>query len=372
MPSSSEKNSRSSLGQLDVRRYIMARLMPECTSVPVRFCERELARTLQVNRLTVRRATEILLRQGYLIRIKGRRGLFLNPEIRSSRMGETYYGFLFRDGELPVLNVESSLILRDFLAAAQKYNYIDCQFLTLTAGTAERMATEIMSYPLRALIWYSPAPEMYPVIELLLKKELPVAVVNSVKDSRVVPFHSNAIGLDHRAIGVNFAEKVLAGGFRKVLFAGLRSEVFRGFREHLDARSVPFPEQNFMEYSPEHHDPEKLADVIRKRKIELVVSDGFVFHDLEKLAGSIDFANLHFLLMPLRYVRSLASEHPEYHLLFPDFDFDSALSMIGKRLASKIAAGSPSIRFQNETVRPVGHKIRSSEFSTRKKGKQKS
>lgn len=334
--------------QTEVRRYVVSRLLPECTSEPLPFCERELARTLQVNRLTVRRAAARLLLDEILIQIDGRKGLFLNPACRSRGQCEQYYGILC--GDLPVLSPERNQILRGFFAAAQDNNYIDCQFLSLTAETPERIVSEIMTYPLHALICFFPTPKTFPVFELLLERSLPLVVVNPVRDSRAVPFHSNTISIDYRGIGVKYAEKVLSGGFRNVLFAGLDSEVFRSFREYLEAHSFPFPLRNFMGYSIDNHDPEKLAAVIRQRKIDLVVSDGRVFHDLDCLSHLISFSGLQFLLSPLSYVRKTAVSKPEYHILFPDFLFDDLLEAVGKAIAGKIAKAVPEVRFQNETV----------------------
>ena len=345
--------------QTEVRRYVVSRLLPECNSEPLPFCERELARTLQVNRLTVRRAAARLLRDEILIQIDGRKGLFLNPSCRSRGQCEKYYGILC--GELPVLSPEANQILRGFFAAARDDIYnIDCQFISPTAETPEWIVNEIMTYPLHALICFSPSPKTYPVLELLLERSLPLAVVNPVRDSRVVPFHTNTISIDYRGIGVKYAEKVLAGGYRKILFAGLDSDVFRSFREYLEAHSFPFPLRNFIGYSIEDHDPEKLAEIIRKRKIEMVVSDGRVFHDLDCLSHLVSFSNLHFLLSPLSYVRKTAVCRPDYHILFPDFLFDDLLEAVGNVIAGKVAKEVPSVRFQNETVLLPERKTKSS------------
>ena len=350
MPNKSENEKIYPLIQTEIQRYVMAHLMPQCTSEPLRFSERELARTLKVNRLTVHRAAEELLRREYLIRIPGRRGLFLNPDCQASLMEEKYYGVLFGKGSVPVLTMEENQILKGFFAAGQNETYIDCQFLTLTGQSSERVATEIQSYPLHALIWFFPPPEMYPVIDLLMEKSLPLAIVNPIKDSRINPYPSNTITIDYSTIGRTFAEKVLQTGFRKVLFAGLKSPVFEGFRQTLADAAFPFSASDFIEYTPENHDPEKLVSLIRKRKTELVVSDGMVFHDLKRIARLTGFSGLHFLLQPFRYVKNLAAAHPEYPLLFPDFSFDNLLTAIGKKLAARLAVDAPALRFPNETL----------------------
>lgn len=356
MPNQSENDKIFRLIQAEIQRYVMVHLMPRCTSEPLRFSERELARTLKVNRLTVHRAAVDLLQHGHLMRIKGRRGLFLNPDHQPSGISEKYYGVIVNKGHVPDLTMDENQILNGFFASARSDHYFYCQFLTLTGQSPERIALEITTYPLHALIWFFPPPEMYPVIDLLMEKSLPLAIVNPVKDSRIVPYHSNTITLDYPAIGRMFAEKVLQAGFRKVLFAGLKSPVFESFRQTLAGSSFPFSAADFTEYTPECHDPGKLAEIIRKKKTELVVSDGMIFHDLKKLAGLTDFSGLHFLLLPLRYVRSLAGVHPEYHLIFPDFSFDNMLNSIGKKMASKIAVDSPAICFQNEIIPLVKRK----------------
>ena len=350
MPNKSENEKIYPLIQTEIQRYVMAHLMPQCTSEPLRFSERELARTLKVNRLTVHRAAEEMLRRGYLIQIPGRRGLFLNPDCKTSFLSEKYYGVLFGKGSVPVLTMEENQILKGFFTAGQNETYIDCQFLTLTGQSSERIAMEIMSYPLHALIWFFPRPEMYPVIDLLMEKSLPLAIVNPVKDSRIVPYRTNSITIDYSAIGRMFAEKVLESGFRKVIFAGLKSPVFASFRQTLADTKFPFSASDFIEYTPENHDPEKLVSLIRKRKTELVVSDGMVFHDLKKLVDLTGLSGPHFLLMPFHYVKKQAAVHPDYRLIFPDFSFDDLLTAIGKNLAAKLAVDAPAAHFPNETL----------------------
>lgn len=352
MPNQSDNDKIFRLIQAEIQRYVLVHLLPQCKSEPLRFKERELARTLKVNRLTVHRAAVDLQKNGYLIQIKGRRGFFLNPESHSYGTIEKYYGVITHNGEVPDLTMEKHQILNGFFASARHDHYPYCQFLTLTGQRPERMAMEIMSYPLHALIWFFPPPEMFPVIDLLMERSLPVAVVSPIKDSRIIPYHTNTITLDHIAMGRMFAEKVLEFGFRKILFAGLRSPVYESFRKILNDSAFPFSGANFTEYTPENHDPEKLAEIIRGKKIELVVSDGMIFHDLKKLAGLTDFSNLHFLLLPLRYVKKLAAVHPEYHLFFPDYLFDNMLYSIGKKMAARIAVDPPAFRFQNE-IQPL-------------------
>lgn len=358
MPNKSENEKIYPLVQTEIQRYVMAHLMPQCTSEPLRFSERELARTLKVNRLTVHRAAEDLLRREYLIRIPGRRGLFLNPDCQASGRGEKYYGVLTNNGEIPVMVRDTNQILKGFLDAAQNFSYIDCQFLSLTARTPERMVSEIISYPLHALIWFFPPPQMYPVIDLLLEKSLPLAIVNPVKNSCIVPYRTNSITIDYSAIGRMFAEKVLESGFRKVIFAGLKSPVFGSFRQTLADTKFPFSASDFIEYTPKNHDPEKLVSLIRKRKTELVVSDGMLFHDLGKLSRLLDFSALQFLLLPMRHVKTYVAEHPEWHVLFPDFDFDSMLEYTGKILSRKIGGEVSEICFRNETTPLVCRKTR--------------
>ena len=337
--------------QTEVRRYVMAHLMPLCTSEPVPFRERELARTLKVNRLTVRRAAEELVRQGILTRIPGRRGLFLDPDCRITHRSEKYYGILVRSGEVPVLSLAGNRILNGFLTHTGEEGYVDCQFLTLTGRTPERMADEIMTWPLHALIWFSPSPDMFPVLELLQERSFPLAVVGSVSDPRIPLWRTNVISLDYCAIGRLLAEKVLSSGARKLLFAGLRSETFESFRRTLAEHHFPFTSRSFLDYAFESHDPEKLADRIRRGGIELVVSDGVVFNDLQKLSGLTDFASLRFLLLPpFRRVKPVAASHPEYPLIFPDYDMDDNLERLGRTLAGMIAGPSPVLRFPNIVI----------------------
>ncbi|MBO4631454.1 MAG: GntR family transcriptional regulator [Lentisphaeria bacterium] len=336
--------------QTEVQRYIIVNLLPQCVADPLPFHERELARTMKVNRLTVRRAARELLAKGLMIQIPGRRGLFLNPECKGNWYKEKYFGILIRRGDIPTLCLELNQILKGFFDSARLDHYSDCQFLTLTTDTPERIAAEIRSYPLHALIWFSPLPESYPVIDLLLEQQLPVVIINSVNDSRISPHSSNTFLLDYVQEGKLFAEKVLRSSCRKILFAGLNGITLDSFRKVLTEQDFKFTMRDFMEYSPQNHDPEKLASVIRKRKIEMVISNGMVYHDLDKIAALTDLSGVTFLLPPMRHVICGAAEHPEYHILFPEYSFDGALELMGHAIAEKISAPSPILRFPNRII----------------------
>ena len=347
-PLKREKDHR--VTQTEVQRYIMAHLMPQCVSKPLPVHERELARTLKVNRLTVHRAVTEFLSKGLMIQIPGRRGLFLNPECQGSRYCEQYFGILWGQGDIPVLNSFLNLILKGFFEAVRQNNYIDCQFLTLTTKSPERVAAEIRSYPLHALFWFSPSPEFHPVIDQLLEQGLPVVVINSVTDSRILPYKSNTFLLDYAQQGVLLAEKALENSFRKILFAGLRSVTLDNFRSVMTEHRIDFSMRDFMEYSPENHDPKKLVALIRKRKIDMVVSNGKVYQDLEKILKLSDLSGVTFLLGPLRRVVFPVAEHPECRILLPDYSFNEALERMGRAIAEKISGSSPVLRFRNEII----------------------
>ena len=347
---SRKKEKMHRVMQTEVQRYIMAHLMPECVSKPLPFHERELARTLKVNRLTVRRAAAELLAKGVMMQIPGRRGLFLNPDAKGTAFSEKYFGILNARGDIPALSPDLNQVLKGFFAAVRWNHYIDCQILTLTTQTPERIASEIRSYPLHALIWFSPLPESYPVIDLLLEQGLPVAVVNSVVDSRKIPFGSNSFLLDYEQEGRLFAEKVIRSSCRKILFAGLDNITLDSFRKVLAQHDFSFSMRDFMEYSPPEHDPEKLASVIRKRKIEMVVSNGMVYHDLDKISALADLSGVSFLLGPMRQVMHTAVEHPEYHILFPDYIYDDTLERMGRAIADKVSGPAPVLHFPNQIV----------------------
>ena len=348
LPRKNEKEHR--VTQTEVQRYIMAHLMPQCASGPLPFHERELARTMKVNRLTVRRAAAELLSKGLMLQIPGRRGLFLNPECKDSGFSEKYFGILVGRGDIPALGLELNQILKGFFDAACLDHYIDCQFLSLTTETPERIAAEIRSYPLHALIWFSPLPESGRVIDLLLEQEVPVAVVNSVSDPRIPPYGSNTFRFDYAQEGVLFAEKVLHSACRKILFAGLDNITLDSFRKVLAEHDFKFTRRDFMEYSPQNRDPEKLASLIRSRKVDMVVSNGRVYHDLEKISTLSDLSGVSFLLRPMRHVAYGGAEHPEYHILFPDYSFDEALERMGHAIAEKIAGPSPVLHFPNRII----------------------
>ena len=341
------ENSEQWVSQAEVIRYIMAHLMEQCKEKPLPFRERETARILGANRLTVHKAALSLLQEKALIHIEGKRGLYLNPEHRKKGQAVKYYGAVSCRGESAILNHPQALVMKGFFENIQAFHYVDVEYLRLKSSSVESMAAEILSAPLQGLLWFTPTPDRYEVIESLLQKGFPVIVINTGVFPKEELFHTNTLHMDFTEMGRLFAEKVLALKEHKLLFAGCRSTLYKAFKKHLAEKDFPFSDSFFMDYERENGDPEKLMKRIREEKIKLVVSDGTVFHDLELLKRYGDLSAVRFLFRPMAHVRKRAFHCPEYNILFPDYFCDETLEAMGSYAAEKLETDTTELYFEN-------------------------
>ena len=341
------------VSQAEVIRYIMAVLMERCTDTPLPFRERETARILGANRLTVHKAAISLFQEKALIRLEGRRGLFLNPEHRKRGKSVKYYGAVSGWGQAAILNHPQTLVMNGFFENIREFHYVDVEYLRLKSSSVDAITAEILAMPLRGLIWFSPAEEMFPVIDSLLKKGFPVLVIHTGIIPGEVHFHTNALHMDFTDMGRAFADKVLELNYPKLLFAGCRCALYDSFRERLSRQGYPYSETDFMEYESKNADPARLMKRIRQEKIPLVVSDGTVFHDLELLKEYGDLSGVHFLFRPMDHVRKRARYCPEYNISFPDYLCDETLKDMGRIAAEKLEAQTPEIYFENTALKLI-------------------
>ena len=84
------RKSGKMVRQSDITRYVYSCLMHNPSDEPQPLGELELAKKFGTTRLTIQRALATFERDGRLIRIPGRRGLFMNPAVAKA-MGDYYF-----------------------------------------------------------------------------------------------------------------------------------------------------------------------------------------------------------------------------------------------------------------------------------------
>ena len=95
-------------------RYVYSCLMHNPSDEPQPLGELELAKKFRTNRLTIRRALSAFENDGRLIRIPGRRGLFMNPAAARA-IGDYYFlGIMTQERANRYLDSGTQLLISGF------------------------------------------------------------------------------------------------------------------------------------------------------------------------------------------------------------------------------------------------------------------
>ena len=177
------RKSGKMVRQSDITRYVYSCLMHNPSDEPQPLGELELAKKFGTTRLTIQRALATFERDGRLIRIPGRRGLFMNPAVAKA-MGDYYFfGVMTAERRNRFLDSGTQAVISGFVDKMQgvssDYHYLEIKSES-TADTVE----EILNCGLDGLLWCSPAEQDIPVIEELTRRRFPVAAVAPPHKSR--------------------------------------------------------------------------------------------------------------------------------------------------------------------------------------------
>ena len=177
------RKSGKMVRQSDITRYVYSCLMHNPSDEPQPLGELELARKFGTTRLTIQRALATFERDGRLIRIPGRRGLFTNPAVAKA-MGDYYFfGVMTAERRNRFLDSGTQAVISGFVDKMQDVSS-DYHYLEIKSESTADTVEEILNCGLDGLLWCSPAEQDIPVIEELTRRRFPVAAVAPPHKSR--------------------------------------------------------------------------------------------------------------------------------------------------------------------------------------------
>jgi len=256
-----------------VKRYLH-RIVDKAGRIPERLpSEAELMDRFGISRITVRRALEELLEEGYVIRQKDRKGLFTNP--RHSLNIQYIIGFVVHGRQSLFHSGYSSLISAGFSIEMGGLRY-QREMLTLPEEMDENFAATLKDTLLDALLWIIPDDRDIPVINQMLRKQYPViTVLSPYLDTNPLP-SGNFVRFDFAQKGACWAKFFLDRGLKNPVYCGGTKERIEGFRKMLWTHGILLPDAHVI---PEQ---ENLPDLLEERfrsdsAIDGLVADGTVY-----------------------------------------------------------------------------------------------
>ena len=202
-----------------VRRYLLHRITLSGTQAERLPTEMALVETLQLSRVTVRRAIDDLLRGGYIQKIPGRQGIYTNPAMVDVTMHS--------------------------IAILQKSNYLDCRLMSVLGAMSDELmrrncfcslnffqtgtddsqavARELNNCGFDCILSFS----VHPLADKLLACGLPVLIIET--PGYPEQGSGNLIAFDNEAFGEKVAQTMIRRKLKKVLFFGNLSEIRQGF-----------------------------------------------------------------------------------------------------------------------------------------------
>ena len=151
--------------QAEIMRYVYSCLMHNPSDEPQPLGELELAKRFRTNRLTIRRALSAFENDGRLIRIPGRRGLFMNPAAARA-IGDYYFlGIMTQERATRYLDSGTQLLISGFAGKLRNLS-ADYHYLEIASSEPQDAVEEILNCGLDGLLWCSPPSRDIPVIEV--------------------------------------------------------------------------------------------------------------------------------------------------------------------------------------------------------------
>ena len=324
------RKSGKMVRQSDITRYVYSCLMHNPSDEPQPLGELELARKFGTTRLTIQRALATFERDGRLIRIPGRRGLFMNPAVAKA-MGDYYFfGVMTAERRNRFLDSGTQAVISGFVDKMQgvssDYHYLEIKSES-TASTVE----EILNCGLDGLLWCSPAEQDIPVIEELTRRRFPVAAVAPPHKSRFPLPAWNCVQPDFAQIGILRAGCVRNAGCRRAAYFGSEGPTFDAF-----CASLAPAERS---YVLAHHCAVLDSGVSGIRAVledrpDCLVADGKIFSCLAELCRvAPELKQVTLLLDPVPYAFQFQKKYPDLKIRTPDYNWFKVLRKLGERAA---------------------------------------
>ena len=335
--------------QLQIRRYINSMLVKEASyekEIPLR--EVALAERFHTSRPTVQQACRDLIADGTLIRIPGRRGLFVNTDLPACRGPGIDFRILCGEGKEQIFEFAAQHILEGFCRSFPDY-FSDYCYAGLLSSNPDQIIQELMEIPCYAFLWIRPTPELFPVTEKLIDSGFPVVLVANYFDSHVPVPSSNAILFDYSASGRERAKWIHSNHFRRPLIYSGCAEMVRALSGQLKLHGKKLPPDSICFFPTLGEIREKLPGILRQYKPDCLVADGQIIPVLRAFSAILpELGEIPIYLDDFPRAVQLRKEHPELDIRLSESKYSEKMIEIGscaaeimKRLLKK------SGRFKN-------------------------
>lgn len=213
-----ENKSKSPL-HIGIRRKVLEHMSALKTSNGYLPSERELSKTLNVSRGTLRKSIEQLIKEGHIVN-NPRKGNYV-----SSVKPALKVGIIFGNGETP-MHVQSTEILSGELKVLSDL-HCRIQFINLRKNPEK----ELGKYDLDGIIWNDPAQSMFGFIRNIIGKDatslaaqtlmydVAQALIFDLVGYRI-PIQKNFVTLDYPAVGKLRADYFIRQGISRVAYLG--------------------------------------------------------------------------------------------------------------------------------------------------------
>ena len=341
--------------QAEIMRYVYSCLMHNPSDEPQPLGELELAKRFRTNRLTIRRALSAFENDGRLIRIPGRRGLFMNPAAARA-IGDYYFlGIMTQERANRYLDSGTQLLISGFAGKLRNLS-ADYHYLEIASSEPQDAVEEILNCGLDGLLWCSPPSRDIPVIEELSRRNFPFVVVAPPHKSSYPLPAKNCIQPDFAQIGILRAQCVRDAGCGRIAYFGTESPTFQAFLDFFSCSE--------REYIMNHRCTRLESGIAGIRMIladgaDCLVADGRIFFFLPELHRSLpELRNVTLVLDPVPHAFQVQRKYPDLKIRIPFYDWSAVQWKLGERAAIHLLKSMRGGGGFHSEIMPVRHPVR--------------
>jgi DNA-binding LacI/PurR family transcriptional regulator len=232
--------------------------------------EMELCAHFCVVRGTVRRALAVMVKQGLVIRLPGRKGYFSNPKF--SHALPYMVGVIVGNGFYTCLGHGSDAVFSAFSDTLREL-FCAYHFLSLPVSeNTDEIIAEIKNCVLDAVLLIAPNKKLIAVADQLIEEGFPTVVAGCLWDSSIPKSKYNYFGHDFAFNGQCRAQFFLDNHCHEVVYCAKKSVATDHFSQVMKDAGFPFPEQHLLQNAEQVE--RVLPELLEKNAIDGLVCDG--------------------------------------------------------------------------------------------------
>ena len=311
---------------LRLRVYIADKMLRHPSEDIPLMSERDLCKTFNITRTTVRKALKSFISDGSIITKRGS-GMYLRGTLRKN----TCYVenpprkllYLLGSGRNVFLDSWHLHVLQKVCKYAKRSNFM-MQYSSFIGEVGSEME-ELEMYNPEAILWVRPAEKLLPLIPEIRKK-IPVCILADYV--RNDPF---AVTADYFLAGKTAARHFLRNGFKNILYVlrpGLFSSVTSAFHDGWQAVAAEEKSLHTI-YLPQDSDFDQALGAFPHKKIDAVFTHSAFYPGIRTLLTKIGRDDCPVMVDSFNYVSLPATVQPRWVIdLYPEILFETAVKNI--------------------------------------------